>query len=295
MSTTVIDPTSAAAVVAENLAAYNARDIEGFMASFADNVEIWDQQSGALVMQGRAQVRRAYADVFANSPLLHSRVVHRSVVGAVVVDHEIVTGRHGGDAEVLISYLVLAGRIVRVWWSRAPLTPAPKIRQAGPVDVEVVASIGRATYVEHFAHIWSAGGLQAHLQREFDTATMATEMTSGGASYFLAESGGSVIGFAKLRHPRPVPLDPSLNGAELQKIYLLGTLVRRGTGILLLDACVQHVMSLGLERLWLDVLERNTLAICFYLRHGFKFFGQESFQTDRSQEVMLVMMRSLPK
>jgi hypothetical protein len=119
---------SAADVVADNLAAYNARDLEAFMACFAEGIEVWDQQSGTLVMRGREQVRGTYASVFANSPLLHSQVLHRSCVGSVVVDHEIVTGRHGGDAEVLLTYQVLDGQITRMWWSRVPLNPAAPVR-----------------------------------------------------------------------------------------------------------------------------------------------------------------------
>ncbi len=42
--------------------------------------------------------------------------------------------------------------------------------------------------------------------------------------------------------------------------------------------------ALGLDLLWLDVLERNTQATCFYLEHGFKFLGKESLQTDRRRK-----------
>lgn len=295
-------------VVAANLAAYNARDLEGFMGCCAATIEIWDQQTGTCLLRGAEQVRASYGELFARSPRLHSSIVRRTCVGSVVIDHEIVTGRYGGDLEILISYQVLEERIACVWVSRAPLAGAITVRQAQPTDVASVAAIGRETYAEHFAHIWSAAGLAAHLDREFDSAGVAAELASDGVSYFLAESSDGVIGFAKLRYPRGIPIEGPIegpierlggrsteSGAELQKIYMRSSALRRGTGVRLLEACVARATELGYEQLWLDVLERNTQATCFYLRQGFKFAGKESVQTDRGREVMLVMARGLPQ
>jgi len=282
-------------VVAASLAAYNARDLDAFMACFAPTIEVWDQQTGTCLLQGWAHVHAAYGDLFANSPQLHAAIVRRSQVGNVVIDHEIVTGRHGGDLQILISYQVRAGRIACVWLSRAPLAGSASVRQAGPADLAAITTLGRATYAEYFAHIWSPAGLAAHLDREFDSAGVAAELASNDASYFLAESSDGVIGFAKLRHPRPMPIEPALTGVELQKIYMRSAALRRGIGVRLLDACVARARDLGHALIWLDVLERNTQATCFYLRHGFKLAGKESFRTDRDREVMLVMTRDLPK
>ena len=282
-------------VVALSVAAYNARDLERFTACCAATIEVWDQQTGLCLMQGQEQLRKVYAKLFAASPTLHSQIVRRVSVGCVVIDHEIVTGRHGGDLQILISYQVLAGQITRIWMSRAPLSETFVVRQAQPADLAAVVAIGRDTYVEHFAHIWSAAGLAAHIDREFDPASVAAELASDRVYYFLAEGSDGVIGFAKLRHPRPMPFEPASHGAELQKIYMRSPALRRGIGLRLLDACVVRATELGCESLWLDVMERNVAATCFYLRHGFKFAGKESFQTDREREVLLVMSRTLPK
>jgi diamine N-acetyltransferase len=282
-------------VVAASLAAYNARDLDAFMACCAPGVEVWDQQTNTCLLQGWARVHAAYGDLFANSPNLHAAIVSRTQVGNVVIVHEIVTGRYGGDLEILISYQVQAGRISCVWLSRVALARTASIRLARPEDAAAVAAIGRTTYTDYFAHIWSPAGLQAHLEREFDPAGVAAELTSSEVSYFLAESSDGVIGFAKLRHPRPLPIEPALHGVELQKIYMRSSALRRGIGVRLLDACVARAGELGYALIWLDVLERNTQATCFYLRHGFKFAGKESFRTDRDREVMLVMTRDLPK
>lgn len=112
---------SPAEVIEANLAAYNARNIDGFMRWFADEVEVICQKTGEVLMHGVAEVRRSYADLFANSPALHAHIVQRVVVGGFVADHEHVTGRAGGDKDVLITYDVRDGRIHRIWLVREPL------------------------------------------------------------------------------------------------------------------------------------------------------------------------------
>jgi hypothetical protein len=114
-------PLTAPEVIDANLAAYNARDIDGFMRWFADDAEVIDQKTGAVVMRGLAEVRRAYAALFEASPALHSSIRQRTVVGGFVADHEHVTGRAGGDVEILITYQVRDDRIQRVWVVREPL------------------------------------------------------------------------------------------------------------------------------------------------------------------------------
>ena len=118
---------TAAEVIEANLAAYNARDIDGFMRWFADEVEVTDQETGAVVMRGLPEVRRFYAALFETSPALHAHIEQRVVVGGFVVDHERVTGRAGGDVEVLITYDVRDGRIQRVWVVREPRPRAPSL------------------------------------------------------------------------------------------------------------------------------------------------------------------------
>jgi hypothetical protein len=74
-------PLAAVEVIEANLAAYNARDIDGFMRWFADEVEVMDQKAGAVVMRGLGEVRRFYAVLFETSPALRSHVLQRVAVG----------------------------------------------------------------------------------------------------------------------------------------------------------------------------------------------------------------------
>lgn len=109
-------PGSPEAVVQAQLEAYNAGDIDAFMATFHPEAELFAIGDPTPRAQGRDAVRAIYADLFARSPDLRSELVHRAVLGNRVIDHERITGREGGDVlELLMVYEVEDGGIRRAW------------------------------------------------------------------------------------------------------------------------------------------------------------------------------------
>ncbi len=103
---------SALSVVQAQLDAYNAKDIEALLRTYAPDAEQYALHGERLV-QGHEQLRERFLARFAE-PDLHARLLSRTVMGNVVVDHEIVTrnfpeGR--GTLEMLCVYEVAQGRI----------------------------------------------------------------------------------------------------------------------------------------------------------------------------------------
>jgi hypothetical protein len=96
--------------VEEHIQAYNARDLERFVACFSADCVMEDAR-GAVVARGHADLRELFERVFAESPELHCEVVHRTRVGEYVVDEEHITGRSGGEQRVVVISHVGAGVI----------------------------------------------------------------------------------------------------------------------------------------------------------------------------------------
>lgn len=107
-------------VVQAQLAAYNARDLEAFLACFADEAEATELGALAPAQIGKAQLRERYGELFEKSPALHCHVLNRTAFAHVVIDLEHITGRHGtsGDYQVLAIYEVRDGLIRRVHFVR---------------------------------------------------------------------------------------------------------------------------------------------------------------------------------
>lgn len=100
------------------LDAYNAGDIDAFMACYAQDIRVWDLHTGELQLQGHEAMRARYGALFERCPDLHAELVGRLVLGATAVDQERVTGMGDEVVRALATYEVRDGRIQQVWFAR---------------------------------------------------------------------------------------------------------------------------------------------------------------------------------
>jgi hypothetical protein len=102
--------------VQRQLEAYNARDLERFVAEYADDVQVFRPPASEPVLSGKQAFGEHYARNRFTLPNLHARVVNRMVSGDVVVDHEEVTGIGDALVHAIAVYKVVEGRIRTVWF-----------------------------------------------------------------------------------------------------------------------------------------------------------------------------------
>ncbi len=101
-----------ASLVQSQLDAYNAKDIDALLATYAPDAA---QRSldGTLLAIGHAELRDRYVSRFAE-PDLHARLLSRACIGDIVVDHELITRNFAegiGTIEMLCIYEVQNGLI----------------------------------------------------------------------------------------------------------------------------------------------------------------------------------------
>lgn len=109
-----MNPLSPLAVVQAQLDAYNAKDLDALMRTYAPDAQQFALHGG-LLAQGHEQIRPRYRERFAE-PDLQARLLSRQVSGNFVTDLEIVTRNFPqgpGTVEMLCVYEVVDGRIVR--------------------------------------------------------------------------------------------------------------------------------------------------------------------------------------
>lgn len=99
-------------VVQRQLDAYNAHDLEGWLATYGQDARQYEFPA-KLLAAGHAEMRARMAPRF-EDPLVHARLLKRSVMGSIVVDHEEVTRTFPegpGRVGLVCIYEVRAGAI----------------------------------------------------------------------------------------------------------------------------------------------------------------------------------------
>lgn len=116
--------TSPEVVVQRQLDAYNAKNLDAWLGTYAPDARQFEL-GGQLLTQGHAQIRARTAPRFAE-PNLHAKLLRREVFGNVVIDHEDVTRTFPegpGRIELVCVYVVEQGLIQSASFAFGPQTP----------------------------------------------------------------------------------------------------------------------------------------------------------------------------
>ncbi len=110
---------SPAATVQKQIEMFNAHDLEGFLALFAEDIEV-SELPGTSAPTGKARLRDLYAERFKANPDLHASAEAQMVSGTFVIQKEKIKGRAGkkGALEAVVIYQVKEGKIVKMWGLR---------------------------------------------------------------------------------------------------------------------------------------------------------------------------------
>lgn len=101
-------------LVQRQLDAYNAHDLDAYVACFDPDVRVYRMPSEQPTMVGRDALRTFYAEHRFSIPELHAELRNRIVLGAIVIDHEHVHGLGDAPMEVAAVYRVVDGLIADV-------------------------------------------------------------------------------------------------------------------------------------------------------------------------------------
>ncbi|GLU44344.1 nuclear transport factor 2 family protein [Allomuricauda sp. NBRC 101325] len=102
----------AEAVVKTQLKAYNSRDIDGFLDTYANNVQLFNFPN-KLFASGKKSMRAQYGSFFESTPDLHGEIKNRIVIGNKVIDEEYITV-NGNNISAVAIYEVENSKITKV-------------------------------------------------------------------------------------------------------------------------------------------------------------------------------------
>jgi len=105
-------------VIDRQLDFYNDHDMDGFLSTYSEAVELFNQGEALPFMVGHGAMRERYSKRFSN-PALKANIASRMVMGNFVIDHEHIEGIIENDiVKAIVIYEVLDGLIRRAWFIR---------------------------------------------------------------------------------------------------------------------------------------------------------------------------------
>lgn len=110
-------PTPPVPLIDRQITAYNAHDLEAFVATYSPDIELFEFPDKSLA-KGMAALRERYKQRFAD-PILHATIADRMVLGNKVIDHELIrrTWPEGpGSWEAVVIYEMDKDLIAKCWF-----------------------------------------------------------------------------------------------------------------------------------------------------------------------------------
>ena len=167
------------------------------------------------------------------------------------------------------------------------------IRVAGALDAEALAEIAERTFRETFARDNTPEDMDDYSAAHFSAVLQLAELSDVRSVTLLVLCDQTLIGYAQLLANSTLPPGIPEGAMELQRFYIEASWHGKGIAQALMQRCVDDAASHGAPALWLGVWERNSRAIAFYRKSGFRDAGSQSFTLGADQQTDRVMVLSL--
>ena len=179
----------------------------------------------------------------------------------------------------------------------SPLRIVPA--KANAVTAAHLAELGRKTFADTFGATTPPDDMAAYLAQSFGPEIQLAELLRPDVTYLLAQMQGQLVGYAKLRDNSPLGLpdgaDPvAAHGRlEIEQLYVAEDWIGTGLGAALMRATLALAEQLHCTAVVLGVWEKNTRALAFYQRFGFKEIGEHEFRLGSTVDRDLVLRKGL--
>ena len=164
------------------------------------------------------------------------------------------------------------------------------ITRATPSDAEVLAELGRETFVATFAHLYPPEDLRDFIAETYTPEAFAAAIEDPAHALWLTQTDGRAIGYVQagpcaLPHPDVTP-----ECGEVKRLYVRREHQHAGHGAALFQAALDWLARPG-RVLWIGVWSNNHGAQRFYGRHGFEKVGEYQFAVGNTRDNEFILRR----
>ncbi|MDH3795232.1 MAG: GNAT family N-acetyltransferase [Flavobacteriaceae bacterium] len=160
-------------------------------------------------------------------------------------------------------------------------------------DLPILLKLSRQTFIDAFAAANDPDDFKVYLNEAFSEARLKAELSNPYSFFYITYVDEEVVGYIKLNYQDAQTDIKSMDGAELERIYVLQKYQNQNLGQWMLEQAIDLVKAKGKQYLWLGVWEENPKAIRFYERHGFEKFGRHPYYIGSDKQIDWLMKLDL--
>ena len=152
------------------------------------------------------------------------------------------------------------------------------IRRGTLNDAELLANLGKTTFLEAHGHSASPEEINEYVSIKFSTTAFETELKDPDAIFYIMAFNNEVVGYSKLICNAPHANITLQQAAKLERLYILQAFHGLKLGYQLLQHNINEALNHNQTGMWLFVWTENHKAINFYKNLGFNIVGRHDFQ-----------------
>jgi ribosomal protein S18 acetylase RimI-like enzyme len=169
------------------------------------------------------------------------------------------------------------------------------IRRATEKDAGLLLDLSSQTFNQAFGMQNTRDNMSAYMASAFSEEQILEELKCTSSLFFMAYIPGldTPVGYTKLRMGTTPKELKGARAIEIHRIYVLQEMIGQGIGKALMERSLALAQLNNYEVIWLGVWEKNTRAIQFYKKWGFKKFSSYIFRLGTEDQTDYLMKKDL--
>jgi ribosomal protein S18 acetylase RimI-like enzyme len=164
-----------------------------------------------------------------------------------------------------------------------------RIAKAELSELNLLREIAVRTFTESFSDQNSEEDMQLYLEQNLSLDKLEREMSDTFSVFYLGYYNALAVAYLKLNFDKSQTETHKADSLEIERIYVLKEYKGKGIGKQLLGKAIEIAENAKLKNICLGVWEKNTEAIDFYRKHGFKAIGNHLFILGKDAQVDILM------
>ncbi|WP_372792710.1 GNAT family N-acetyltransferase [Lutibacter sp.] len=152
-----------------------------------------------------------------------------------------------------------------------------------------LVEISKSTFINAFEKDNNPEDFNNYINSALSKGAIKVELINPNSTFYFAYFKNELIGYFKLNEKEAQTEQYSQETIELERIYVLNQFQGQQLGKHILLEIINIAKAKQVSFLWLGVWEKNTAAIRFYKRYGFKKFDTHFYYigTDKQTDWLM--------